>query len=257
LIAWEPHRRAINRHLPNKTTMVKYLNNIAPVGKVVNRYDKKYPASCPSCEEEIETQDHLHQCSHQSRQQWREQFQEKMKLKMEKYKTPEYIVNLWINGMKKGMGNEEEPIGSTPETQSIIEEQEKIGWEQMIKGRISKKWIKAQEEEMGDNATKRKNALTWATEMISLIFEQWLKLWKIRNEDRHGRDTATRKAAEREQAIRELSQMYEDHEQTQEGWILQRPLEEQRKKSTYTIRAILSNYIPVLKGSHQTQLETG
>jgi hypothetical protein len=30
-IAWEPHRRAINRHTKQKVTMVKYLNGITPV----------------------------------------------------------------------------------------------------------------------------------------------------------------------------------------------------------------------------------
>lgn len=260
MVAWEPHRRAINRHSKSKTTMVKYLNDIAPVGKVVNKYDKKYPAGCPSCDEEVETQAHLHQCNHPRRQQWREQFHEKMKQKMEAYKTPEYIVNLWIEGVKRGMTNNEEPMSSTPETQPIIEEQEKIGWNQMIKGQIANKWIQAQKEAMGETATKRKNALTWATDMVSLIFEEWLNLWKIRNEDRHGRDKATRKAAERKQAIRELENMYEDYGgqgQLEGAWILHWSLEEQKSKSTYTIRAMISNYIPVLKGSHQTQLETG
>jgi hypothetical protein len=42
-IAWEPHRRAINRRAKKKVTMVKYLNVITPVGKVVSKYNKKYP----------------------------------------------------------------------------------------------------------------------------------------------------------------------------------------------------------------------
>jgi hypothetical protein len=88
MIAWEPHRRAINRHTKQKVTMVKYLNGITPVGKVISRYDKKYSAQCPSCEEPVETQDHLHQCPHQARQQWRDHFIEAMKQTMGKYKTP-------------------------------------------------------------------------------------------------------------------------------------------------------------------------
>jgi hypothetical protein len=65
--------------------MVKYLNEIIPVGKLVNRYDKKYPAQCPSCEEPIETQEHLHQCLHPTRQQWRVQFTTAMQEVMDKY----------------------------------------------------------------------------------------------------------------------------------------------------------------------------
>jgi hypothetical protein len=142
--------------------------------------------------------------------------------------------------------------------QSIKEAQEQIGWDQLLKGMISKEWIQYQREAMGESATKRKNGSTWATEIISTIFDQWLELWKLRNEDRHGKDRITRKEAERKQVIRELEQnlMYEQVNTT-EAWILQRPLDEQKTKSTYTIRAIISNYTPVLEGSHQTQLETG
>jgi hypothetical protein len=62
--------------------------------------------------------------------------------------------------------------------------------------------------------------------------------------------------------IRELEQMYEDNENTHETWIIQRPIEELKRKSTYMIRAAISNYRPVLEEpsleeSHQTQLETG
>jgi hypothetical protein len=61
-IAWEAHRRALNQLTQKKTILIKYLNGIVPVGKVVHRYDKKYAINCPSCEEAIETQDHLLVC---------------------------------------------------------------------------------------------------------------------------------------------------------------------------------------------------
>jgi hypothetical protein len=146
--------------------------------------------------------------------------------------------------------------------EDIIEAQEKIGWNQMLKGRIAHQWLNHQRDSMGNGTTKRKNAMTWATDMISTIFEYWLKLWKMRNEDKHGKDVATRREAERQQAIRELEQMYEGNENTQETWIIQRPIEALKGKSTYTIRAAISNYRPVLQEptleeSHQTQLETG
>jgi hypothetical protein len=195
MIAWEPHRRAINRHSKNKTIMVKYLNDIAPVGRVVSRYDKKYPAKCPSCEEPCETQEHLHQCQHPTQQQWRENFHKKMQQTMEKYETPEPMAKLWLEGLRKGMMNDNNTIKSSPDLRHSIEAQEKIWWDQMMKGRIAHQWVQTQKEAMGDTATKKKNALTWATDMVALIFEQWLQLWKIRNEDRHGRDRATRRTA--------------------------------------------------------------
>jgi hypothetical protein len=261
MIAWEPHRRAINRHAKQKVTMVKFLHGITPVGKRLSKYDKKYSAQCPSCEEPMETQEHLYQCTHPTRQQWRDQFKEALKHVMEKYGTPNTMKELWLEGIHKGMTGDNTPIEDSPDIREIIEAQEKIGWNQMLQGRIAHQWIEKQKEAMA-TPTKRKNSMTWATEMISTIFEYWLKLWKMRNEDKHGRDAVTRREAERQQAIRELEQMYEGNENTQETWIIQRPMEALKGKSTYTIRAAISNYRPVLQEppleeSHQTQLETG
>jgi hypothetical protein len=261
-IAWEPHRRAINRHNKKKVTMVKYLNGIIPVGKRVSRYDKKYSAQCPSCEELMETQEHLHKCLNPTREQWRNTFKETIKKVMQKYNSPYPMVQLWLAGITKGIEEDDNHMMQheyDATLEAVKEAQKRIGWNQLLQGRMAKEWIVIQREAMGDKATKRKNAVTWATDIISTTFEQWLNLWKLRNEDRHGKDNKTRKEAERRQAIRELEQMYEDNEDvnTGEEWILHRPLEVQRTKSTYTIRAMISNYAPVLEGSHQTQLETG
>jgi hypothetical protein len=259
-IAWEQHRRAINRHTKKRVTMVKYLNGISPVGKVVSRYDRKYSAKCPSCEESMETQDHVHQCLNPKREQWREQFKEAINQVMEKYDSPAPMRKLWLDGLEKAISDDDDTLVECESNLQLIKDtQQQIGWKQLLKGRMSKEWIRYQKEAMGASATKRKNAATWATDMVSTIFEQWLKLWRMRNEERHGGDTTERKEAERKQAIRELEQMYEDHGDTQEeeAWMLQTELNEQRAKSTYTIRATISNYRPVLEGSHQTQLETG
>jgi hypothetical protein len=177
-IAWKPHRRAINRHVKKKVTIVKYLNGIIPVGKLVNRYDKKYSAQCPSCDELVETQDHLHQCTNPTREQWRVNFKTAMSQVMDKYNTPEPMVKLWLDSINKGMEDTENTIECSLELQYIVEAQEKIGWNQLMKGRIAKQWIRYQHEAMGDAATKRKNATTWATDMISTIFDRWLQLWK-------------------------------------------------------------------------------
>jgi hypothetical protein len=96
------------------------------------------------------------------------------------------------------MINQDTNIECTPDLRQIKDDQEQMRWDQMLQGRIAYQWVKHQQEAMGDTATKRKNAMgpmTWATDMIAPIFEHWLKLWKMRNGDRHKQDATTRKAA--------------------------------------------------------------
>jgi hypothetical protein len=128
-----------------------------------------------------------------------------------------------------------------------------------MKGRLAKEWKNAQQEAMQGTETKTKNSQTWSATIIQTILEKWLELWTMRNKDKHGKDWQTKVAADKEQAIREMEQLYEykgrimpHHE-----WIFNTTLEHQRQKSTYVLRAFISNYQPVILESYQTRLETG
>jgi hypothetical protein len=178
---------------------------------------------------------------------------------MEKYETPRPMILLWMEGMNKGILNSNKTNAYQPDLQHIAEAQTKIEWDQILKGCIAKQWIKYQLEALGDNATKQKNATTWATEVISTIFTQWLNLWKLPNEDCHGRDNKSQKEAERKQTNMELEQLYEYQSKIMQSdeRIFQMNLEEQKQKPTYTMRAFIQNYSPIIKKSHQAQLKTG
>jgi hypothetical protein len=46
-IDWDSHGRALKQLHNHKSTLVKYLNNILPVGQKVHKYNPKYPENCP------------------------------------------------------------------------------------------------------------------------------------------------------------------------------------------------------------------
>jgi hypothetical protein len=73
-VDWTAHGRALHSLIKHKSTLIKYLNDMLPVGKLVNTYNPKYPASCPSCCPEIlETREHLWECIAPAKQTWRKQ----------------------------------------------------------------------------------------------------------------------------------------------------------------------------------------
>jgi hypothetical protein len=124
---------------------------------------------------------------------------------------------------------------------------------------MSKEWIKHLELRIGDAATKFKNAGTWATKLIKTIFTQWLELWKLRNDDRHGHDYKIKQEAKRNQALSKVQQLYElkGQIQSEDEWIFHTPWEQQQTKSKYVLRTFLSNHTSIVQGSYQTRLETG
>jgi hypothetical protein len=180
---------------------------------------------------------------------------------MEKYKAPQEMTHLLLNGIIQAIQNPhtEGPVNIPAELASVAAAQGNIGWQHILKGRLSKEWISHIEHRIRNEATQSKNAVTWATDIIRTIFSQWLDLWKLRNEDRHGHDYTSKRAAERSQAIREMEQLYEFQGRIlpEDNWIFHTPIEQQKTKSTYVLRAFLSNYTPLVNGSYQTRLETG
>ena len=145
-----------------------------------------------------------------------------------------------------------------PESVShITEAQTSIGWEQLLKGRLAKEWMEYQKQHLGDRATRKNNANTWATDIITSIFRQWLELWKLRNGDRHGRDYKTQAEAAKKQAVRELEQLYEykGNVMPQHDWIFESSLEQQQAKWTYILS--ISNFGPVIEASYKTRLNIG
>ncbi len=131
-IDWEVHRLALNRHNSQRTVLIKYLHNILPVGKIVSRYDPKYPPGCTACDEPLETCPHVHQCPAQSRIEWRTKLKQTLCYKMEKLGTCPYLADLLVLGVHKGI-HLHEPF-NVPPTQAplaVYNAQMKIGWDQL------------------------------------------------------------------------------------------------------------------------------
>jgi len=66
-----------------------------------------------------------------------------------------------------------QPFRLPQDLRNIAAAQEAIGLIHLFKGWISKQWIERQHDYIGDKATKKNNALNWATTVIVYFFTQW------------------------------------------------------------------------------------
>ena len=55
----------------------------------------------------------------------------------------------------------------------------------------------------------KKPGLTWQTGLINKIWDKRYKLWKMRNEDVHGKDMTSKALAEKREDKRQLEEIYE------------------------------------------------
>ena len=99
----------------------------------------------------------------------------------------------------------------------LIRRQSIIGWNQIVRGKFVAEWREAQHQcwsRAGRTPTTKETQ--WLSFVISLIFQQCHALWLQRNKARHGDDSATRAAAQRRQAERELRELYKAQASVQE-----------------------------------------
>ena len=95
-------------------------------------------------------------------------------------------------------------------------------------------WARTQDKHLGSKATTRANGSMWIIRVIETVLLEWLKLWKLRNEDRHGQDMESRRRAETSQTIREVKQFYAAHDgkvTARLQWLFAEPLEERRERN--------------------------
>jgi hypothetical protein len=179
---------------------------------------------------------------------------------MEAYQTPQEVHQLMLEGIRQSI-HQHHTMSPTvsPSVSAIASAQIAIGWHQIMKGRLANEWKQAQQILMQGRETKYKNAQTWSTTITQTILDKWLELWMIRNKAKHGRDWQTQTTAAKEQATREIDQLYEykGRVMPHQEWIFSTTLDQQKQKSTYAQRAFISNYKPVILASYQTRSETG
>jgi hypothetical protein len=259
-IDWDAHRIALGRQEHHRTTLIKYLHGWLPVGRVVHRYDKKYEKECPSCTSvEEETIGHLPVCPGELREQWRKETLQETKKKMRALQTPFPIQEMFLNGLHSALYGTSPPTSEDQHLQVVIATQGAIGWDQLLKGRLSVCWkIKMAEHYRGGSDSKGRD-LQWASAMATLMISQWWKLWTLRNEARHGKDLESRNNAMKRQALREITQLYELQESRRIDlqWIYNTPLASIQNWTTSMMRAWINNYRPILLEGYNTALETG
>lgn len=260
-IDWVSYGRGMRRLQKHKSTLVKYMNDMLPIGKLVHEYNPKYPRTCPSCPAPLEDRDHFWRCPATSRNQWRRECHSQMLQELNKHDTSPQLQTLYLNALDALLYNK--PLDSIPVDPSVAEvaqAQADIGWHQILFGRFALHWQQSHNNYLGNRATSKNNGVTWMTTVIQVWLQQWLKLWKLRNEDRHGRDEATERQAQERQIIREVQMFYENHANRvgpNLQWLFQTPLQEKIQGNITNLRIWISTWLPVVEKSYTTALNTG
>ena len=217
-VNWEAHGAGLGKHIKRNTHYTKLVHDILPTNSWLNKMDNG-KRICPCCAEIQEDRDHILRCPTPGRDQWRQAFL----TTIADYCTQQYTFPpmqiLLLDTLRQWLYSADvdkfEPtMTNHPHYLNVlIATQTRIGWRQLFNGRFSDHWSALQDDyyfrERQTIPTKKKSGLIWQTGLITLLWEQWYIVWKIRNEDVHGKDMSSRAAAEKKEVTRQLGEIYD------------------------------------------------
>ena len=127
-------------------------------------------------------------------------------------KSDPYLSDILYDGMAR-FHRQIEPIDPSrypPRYTRLIDTQNMIGWDQLYKGRWSIEWSKAQEGFIKRNhhIVGLTGGQSWVLSFGRLLMDQWLTVWSMRNEERHGKDKAHDAQVRTHRLHSELQELY-------------------------------------------------
>ncbi len=190
---WEVLRAISSSYDAQRPTLVKHFHAIAPTGKYAHRNDRHESQHCPACTHDVETNDHLFYCTARSRQEWRIQTCERLSKTILEEPCDMTLGAILVVGLQRCFRNGDDalpPMLYPARYGNVINEQNAIGWIQLFRGRWTTSWKACQSQWYRSNGIPNADQLAtkWVHRAGRLLLDQWWKLWKLRNTERHGRD---------------------------------------------------------------------
>ena len=211
MVDWELFKSILPKYREQWPTLVKHIHDISPTGNIAHRNNPQLPHDCPACSSPQEDNAHVIQCRHNSRQEWRGHTIHKVCHHLLQESDP-VLIDILHDGLLRYHNNLPLlPTTNYPERcHALINAQNKIGWDQLYKGRWSHEWRRVQNHYHTQQAPGKKTmpGQQWTLSFARLLIDQWMKLWHIRNEQRHGKDEAQRKEVRRQLLTEALHELY-------------------------------------------------
>lgn len=214
-INWKVHAKFLKHNIARRVHLSKMVHECLPTNSMRNRFDSGR-RHCPICPCEHETRDHILRCPDESRTVWRDHFMRQLEIFHSHEDTCPFLRHLLKEAITQWFAEAEltvSPILFPIDVREVILQQNAIGWRQLFNARFSCEWSRVQSAHYSRRRGRgsRRQMLTgdgWLLRLTKMIGDNWLELWRQRNNDVHGHDRRTQEAAERREVSRQLEEIY-------------------------------------------------
>jgi hypothetical protein len=209
-IDWPAHGISIRKQYHRKHFITKYVHDWLPLGKLISKYKPHYPSKCPSCPHAEEDRHHFLKCP--ARNTWHNNMVQELKELFLKHPTRPELSAILLYSLATWLSDQQVIIPVMSSTYaSLISNQYRAGWEQLLFGRFVLEWAELQEEYLSSLPSRSKyhSGKIWVTTVNQIIWKHVYAAWESRNDDQHGVDAASREIALATMARKQTAALYD------------------------------------------------
>ena len=210
LVNWEAMDQAMTARSPSFCAWVtKHVTGQCGVGRKMKEWKFWEKDNCPCCEEPDETTTHFPFCLHPDVQAAYLHQVEDFKAWMDEAQTdPDISYYFYQALLQKILPTEDLPIPTYP----AAEAQSKIGWDNMLFGRVATAWMHLQSEHYQQTKSRR-SPDRWAADMVYKLLQLSHSLWMARNGILHERDAQGQLLQEGQSLRNKITERFEKGKQ--------------------------------------------
>jgi hypothetical protein len=185
-IAWDAQKSALQSFaLADQTRILKFVHGWLPTASRTFKEGSSVSQRCAICYAPREDNLHLFQCTNRVMDTIQEKLQFFLVKDMHDHGDSELNNIIEIGILNAGMTPKWAPsiADVSRKWRTAVRDQTSIGWDQLLRGRISKTIIKMvdQHYEAQELSTIMYNGRRWAKKLITVIWTTMLELWSTRN----------------------------------------------------------------------------
>jgi hypothetical protein len=212
-INWEVQQKVLNTYPTNdQRRILKMVHGWLPTYDHLQRENQVTSMRCPLCHYRTETSIHVFTCKHPQQSETYNRIG--LHLDKDSGETGNRDVNKII---KEALANASNlnlwsaKMTGNSKIDRWIQDQSRIGWHQILYGRIAKSLENAMEDHYRNKAndTGQDTGAKWVRKLIQVIWDTFLKLWIQRNELIHGQKAQQKSIREQHYVEARVNRCYE------------------------------------------------
>jgi hypothetical protein len=182
-IWWKPYYNSLSKlSFPEKVIIFKFINNKLPTNSRENKYYSFRGKHCTQCQCDKEDEDHILQCFSIKRQNARKYWLNAIASYLSQNHTPVGMKHIILQNLNQFL----EPSQITDHEidfdisafDKANQQQNIIGWQHFIRGRLSFEWGKAISSQLSTDQFHHMSAEKWAADLLYINWQYILRIWR-------------------------------------------------------------------------------